>query len=100
MTPRHEQTIAFRPAEADVGGTLRQADVADRRALRIEDADTVKLGGAHAPAAPQIAVDIDAEAVRRLGLGTGDELLRIGELRSVDIEHVDRAGARIALDHI
>src|SRR6185312_15540518 len=50
-------------AEADVGAALRQADMADRLAFRIEDAHAIELVGAHAPAAPQIAVDVDSEAV-------------------------------------
>src|SRR5439155_17000429 len=62
---RHEQPIAFGPAEADVGATLRQLDVPDRVALRIEDADAIEFGTAHAPAAPQVAVHVDTETVRR-----------------------------------
>src|SRR4051812_33578439 len=100
MTRRHEQPISFRSAEADVGRTLGQADVADRRALRVEDANAVELVGTHAPAAPQVAVDVDAEAVRRLRLGANDQLPWIGELCPLDIEGVDRARARLALDHV
>src|SRR4051794_3283857 len=97
----HEQAVALRPAKADVGGALRQADVTDRGALRIEDADAIKLGRAHAPAAPKIAVDVDAEAVRRLVLRANDQLLAVRELGAIGhVERVDGALARLALDHI
>src|SRR6185295_107022 len=65
MARGHEQPVALDPAEADVGGALGQRDEADRLAGRVEHLHAVQRR-AHAPAAPQIAVDVDAEAVRRL----------------------------------
>src|SRR4029078_11918063 len=99
MARRHEQAVALRSAEADVGRTLGQTDVADRRAFRVEDENTVEVGGPHAPAAPQIAIDIDAEAVGCFRLGADDELPRIGELGpGGNIERVYRRRARLPLD--
>ncbi len=71
----------------------------DRLALGIEDAHAVELGIAHAPAAPQITVDIDAEAVGRAARAGIDQDLAVGDLHAV-VDHVidhDRAvwlGAR------
>src|ERR1041384_5226937 len=99
MAGGHEQPVALRPAEADVGAAFRQLDVTDRLTLSIEDAHAVELGRAHAPAAPEIAVDVDAEAVGRLLLGAFDQHAMIAELHAVDdIEGVDRALAGPALD--
>src|SRR5471032_2791386 len=63
VTGRHEQAVAVTAAEADVGAALGQVDMADRLALGTEDTNAVEFVAAHSPAAPQIAVDIDAEAV-------------------------------------
>src|SRR6478735_1831129 len=76
---RNEQPVAVATAEAEVGGALRQVDMADRLAFRIEDAHAVELGRAHAPAAPQVAVDIDAEAVGRAARAGIDEDLAVGQ---------------------
>src|SRR6266508_5501691 len=65
MARNHDQAVAPDPAEADVGGALGQRDEADRLAGRIEHLDAVE-GRAHAPPAPQVAVDVAAETVRRL----------------------------------
>src|SRR5688572_2914219 len=69
---RHEQAVAQRAAEADVGAALGQLDEADRLAGRVEHLHAVLLRVAHAPAAPQIARDVDAEAVRRAARLRGD----------------------------
>src|SRR5882762_7544140 len=61
---RHEQAVPPHPAEAEVGGALRQVDLADALAVGVEH-DHAVVALAHAPAAPQIAVDVAAEAVRR-----------------------------------
>src|SRR5262245_8831508 len=88
----HEQAVAVAAAEADVGAALRERDEADRLAVGVEHLDAVKTGAPHAPAAPQIAVDIDAEAVRRFLRIAVDQDAAVGELGSVDhVEHVDRA---------
>src|SRR5690349_11440934 len=74
MAGRHEQAVALGPAEADIGGALGQADVADRLTFRVEDAHTIELRRAHAPAAPEIAVHVDTEAVRGLFFRASNEL--------------------------
>ena len=51
-------------AETQIGAALGQGDMADRLAARSEHAYTVQVGVAHAPAAPEVAVDVDAEPVR------------------------------------
>src|SRR5258706_3742620 len=53
----HEQTVAARAAEADVGAGLGQADHADARAVGGDDLD------AGPRAAPDVAVHIRADAV-------------------------------------
>ena len=65
----HEQPVALHAAEADIGAALGQRDAADRRAVGRIDHHAVEFGIAHAPAAPQIAVDVAAHAVRRAGTG-------------------------------
>src|SRR3954454_2363776 len=62
---RHEQSIALDATEAHIGATLGQCDEADCLAARIENLDAVLLCGAHAPPAPEIAVDIATESVGR-----------------------------------
>src|SRR5260221_13548726 len=61
---RHEQAIALDPAEADGGATLGECDEAHRLGGGGEDLYARLLGGAHAPAAPQIAAHIDTETLR------------------------------------
>src|SRR5205085_9394329 len=85
--------VAIAPAEAQVGAALGEVDVADRLALGIEDAHTVKLVAAHAPAAPQVAVDIDAEAVGRAALAGVDQHLALAELGAAVKHVVDDDGA-------
>ena len=55
--------------EADIGAALGQRDAADHDAVGRVDHDPVEFGIAHAPAAPQIAVDVAAHAVGRAGAG-------------------------------
>ena len=56
----------------------------------IENPHAVQRRIAHAPAAPQIAVDIDAEPVRRAGTGV-DEHPVVGQFRPAhDIERPDQ----------
>src|SRR5437588_555522 len=62
MARCHEEAAAAIAAEAYICTTLRQVDPADRLAGRIEDHDAV-VSRAAAPAAPQIAIDIDAQSV-------------------------------------
>src|SRR5262249_56397351 len=70
---RHEQPVALGAAEAEIGGTLGQGDEADGLAGRVENLHPVQLRAAHAPAAPQIAVDVAAKAVGRAVRLGGDE---------------------------
>src|SRR5262245_50086783 len=64
MACSHEQPIALAATEANIGAALRQRHKADRLAFGIEHFDAVEVSVAHAPAAPQIAVHVDAEAIR------------------------------------
>src|SRR5260370_17064320 len=76
VTRGHEQAVALAPAESEVGAALRQRDEADRLALGIEHLDPIELGVAHAPAAPQVAVHVDTEAVgRAIGLRRDQDAL-------------------------
>src|SRR5207237_962582 len=77
----HEQTVAIGAAEAEVGAALREADLADELAVGIEDVHAVQAFLPHAPAAPEVAVHVAAEAVRRAVAGI-DELALVGELRA------------------
>jgi hypothetical protein len=57
--PRHEQAVALRSAERDIGADLRQADATDGRGIRGEHDDAaVAQNGVRT--APQVAVDVDA----------------------------------------
>src|SRR6185437_2470218 len=59
LARRHEQAVPPEAAEAEIGAALRQMDVADRLARGVEHAHAVQVG-AHAPSAPEIAVDVAA----------------------------------------
>src|ERR1700723_606633 len=67
----HEQAIALQAAEADIGAAFGQRDTADRFAVGREDHDAVEFGIAHAPAAPEITIDVATHAVGRAGAGVG-----------------------------
>src|SRR5262245_19791940 len=87
MARSHEQPIALAATEANIGAALRQRDKADRLAFGIEHFDAVEVGVAHAPTAPQIAVHVDAEAVRRaLRFGSDQDAL-VGKPRAI-VDHV------------
>ena len=58
----HEEPVSLLAAEAEVGAALRQPDAADQLALRREHDHAVELL-AHAPSAPEIAVDVSSEAI-------------------------------------
>ena len=75
----HEQAVALQAAEAEVGAALGQGDAADHDAVGREHHDAVEFGIAHAPAAPQIAVDVGAHAVGRAGAGVDEDAL-VGKL--------------------
>src|SRR6516162_9866490 len=62
----HEETIALRPAKAQIRTDLRQADTANQLALGRPDRDAVVPDGAARVArAPDVAADIASDAVRR-----------------------------------
>src|SRR5437899_7084434 len=86
---RHEQPVAVAAAEAEVGAAFGQRDEGDRLAGGVENLDPVLLGVAHAPAAPEIAVDIAAEAVGRATRFGGDEGATICKLVVVDVVDLD-----------
>ena len=83
MARSHEQPIALASTEANIGAALRKRNKADRLAFGIEHFDAVEVGVAHAPAAPQIAVHVDAEAVRRALRFRGDQDALVGKPRAV-----------------
>jgi hypothetical protein len=56
---RHEQAAAPKTAEADVCAPLGQINATNEFARKVEDHHAI-IARASAPAAPQIAVDIDA----------------------------------------
>src|SRR5438445_5528833 len=91
----HEQAVALAPAESEVGAALRQRDEADRLALGIEHLDPIELGAAHAPAAPQVAVHVDTEAVgRAIGLRSDQDAL-VDEASAVVDDVIPINGARV-----
>src|SRR6516225_4346467 len=85
MARGHEQAVASGTAEAEICAAFGQRDEGDRLAGGIENLDPVLLGVAHAPAAPEIAVDIAAEAVGRATRFGSDEGATICELVVVDV---------------
>src|SRR5438128_3141715 len=61
----HEQAVALGAAEADVAADLREADASDQLALRSPDGHAaVTHGAARVARAPEIAVDVAADAIR------------------------------------
>src|SRR5262245_21553663 len=68
------------------GGACRQCDAADGLAIGREYQDAVEFGRPHAPAAPQVAVDVTAHAVRRTWASVDMHAL-VGELASA-VAHV------------
>src|SRR5712692_5062195 len=82
MARCHEQAAAPIAAETEICATLRQIDPADRLAGRVEDHHAV-VSRAAAPAAPQIAVDVDAQSIGYASALDGDERSPVGELRAV-----------------
>src|SRR3984893_6711147 len=76
----HEQPVALHTAEAEIGAALGQRDEADGFAGRVENLHPVQLRAAHAPAAPQIAVDVAAQAVGRAVRLGGEDGAGVGEL--------------------
>src|SRR4051794_31866165 len=69
MACGHKEAAAHPPAEAQVRASLREADAADQAPFRVVDDDPVELLTSHPPPAPEIAVDIASDAVRRAWTG-------------------------------
>src|SRR6266404_1331913 len=95
---RHHQPIAPAAAKTQIGATLGKGDLADHRCVRSEYDDTVERL-APAPPAPQIAIDIAAEAVRTTLPGV-DEDATIGEFDAIldhviDVDETGRPGSRL-----
>src|ERR1700710_116090 len=65
LAGRHEQAVALLAAEADIGAGLGQQDLPDARAVGGEDLHAVIAVADPARADPDIAVGIDAKAVRK-----------------------------------
>src|SRR3954453_1584831 len=61
-----EEAVAVRTAETDVRDCLRNADLPDQRAVRVQAMHTVVRRG------PQAAGLVDAEAVEEAGLADGE----------------------------
>src|SRR4030095_5510495 len=59
----HEQAVALRAAEADVGADLRQQDHADAGPVRREHMDAVVARAHPAGADPDVPLDVRADAV-------------------------------------
>src|SRR5712692_9558694 len=99
MARCHEQAAAPIAAETEICATLRQIDPADRLAGRVEDHHAV-VSRASAPAAPQIAVDVDAQSVGCASALDGDERTHVAELRAIidDVVSVKCLRERTVLD--
>jgi len=93
---RHKQPIAVPAAKGDIGAALGQADMANGGTGLVEDPHAIPFIGAHAPAAPEIAVDIDAETIGRFARGAADEDPRRGQRGPPHIadQEFARLGAR------
>src|SRR5262245_22673008 len=102
MTGRHEKPVALEAAEADVGAALGQRDKADRLAGSIKNLDPVLLLVAHPPAAPEVAIDVKAEAVGRAPRLGGDEGTSVRQLAAVvdDIVNLNDPRRDARLDDI
>jgi hypothetical protein len=79
MARCHEEAAAPITAEAYICATLRQIDPADR----LEDHDAI-VSRAAAPAAPQIAIDIDAQSVCDAAFFDREEGPSVCKLAAVD----------------
>src|SRR4051812_7827771 len=91
----HEEAVAVYPAEAQVRAALGQGDAADELRLAVEHVDAVERVAPHAPAHPQVAVDIDAKAVRRSVRLGGEEDAAVRKARAAVHHVVDADQARI-----
>ena len=101
MTCSHEQAAATESAEADVGAALRQIDVTNRHAGRIENHHTV-MALAPTPSAPKVAVDIDPQAVAAAALIEAEDDAAVCDPGAVvdDVLDGDDLWRRIILDDV
>src|SRR4051812_45663819 len=104
MAARHIEAVVLQAAEAQVRAALGQADEGDRLALRVEHHHAVEvfwlaLQGEHlaaanigwlvvkrtsaAPAAPEIVVPVDPEAIECALIGGIDQFRLVGRLAVV-----------------
>ena len=108
MAARHVQPVVLGPAEGQVGAAFRQLDEADRLALRVEHRHAIEFfrlacrRAVAAPAAPQVAVAIDLEAVQRARAIGIDHLGLVGQAAvGTDVVAPDAAARRAApFDHV
>src|ERR1700757_3365251 len=91
LAGRHEEAVALDPSETHIGAALGQHDAAYDLAVGGKH-DNAVLGLAAGPAAPQITLDIDPQAVRAARVGAA-ELASVRRLGAVvdDIIDLDRA---------
>ena len=70
-------------AETDVAASFRKVDAADEFAFLVEDGNAIQAFLSHAPANPQVAIDVDAKPVRRSAIVGRQERSIVCQLRSV-----------------
>src|ERR1700733_12953677 len=75
LARRPEQAVALQSTQADIGAAFGQRDTAERLAVGRKDHDAVEFGIAHAPAAPEITIDVATHAVGRAGAGVDQDAL-------------------------
>jgi hypothetical protein len=81
LARRHEQAVALRPAEADVGADLRQQNLADAHPVGRKDMDPVIAGPNPAGGRIDVALGVGADAVGKAGkLAAGRRQLQRGKL--------------------
>src|ERR1700722_555784 len=80
-------------AEGNVRAPFGQSNASDLLARRVEDVDAVKVWVTHAPAAPEIAIHINAHAVRRAVVVCRDQGAAIGNAGAIINQVVRENGA-------
>jgi len=87
--------------ETKIGATLRQGDPAQQLSARRENTNTIELLRTHAPAAPQIAVDIDTKPIG-CTVGSIDQHARCAHATAIarHIEHQYIARSCTRLDDV
>src|SRR5581483_9705951 len=85
----HQQTIAMQAAEAKIGAAFGEIDAADPLAIAVENDHAIEAFGAHAPAAPEIAVHVHAHSVGRAILLGCDQLAHARQPRAAICHVID-----------